>query len=68
MMDAHKVVPTGALRPIEIYTLPQDPNGKSRGNQGPLEWMQYMDPSPGVLRQTPHRTSSGYSTRDQTIG
>ena len=52
MLDAHQVVPTGALRPPESHALPQDPNVKGRGNQGPPVWMQYMDPSPGTLRQT----------------
>ena len=28
---------------------------KGRGNRGPLVWMQYVDPSPETLRQTPHR-------------
>ena len=56
MMDAHPAVPTGALRPTESRALPQDPNGKGKGNRGPLVWMQYVDPSPETLRQTPHRT------------
>ena len=62
MMDAHQAVPTEALRPIEIRALSQDPNGKNRGNRGPLVWMQYMDPSPGVLRQTPHHTPSSLAS------
>ena len=56
MLDAHQAVPTGALRPTESRALPQDPNGKGGGDRGPLVWMQYVDPSPGTLRQTPHRT------------
>ena len=56
MLDAHQAVPTGALRPTESRALPQDPNGEGGGNRGPLVWIQYVDPSPGTLRQTPHRT------------
>ena len=56
MLDAHQAVPTGALRPTESRALPQDPNGLGGGNRGPLVWMQYVDPSPGTLRQTSHRT------------
>ena len=36
--------------PAESSTLPQDQNGKGRGNQGASVWMQYVDPSPGTLR------------------
>ena len=53
---AHQAVPTKTLRPTESRALPQDPNGQGGDNQGPLVWMQYVDPSPGTLRQTPHRT------------
>ena len=56
MLDAHQAVPTGALRPTESRALPQDPNGRGGGNRGPLAWMQYVEPSPGTLRQTPYRT------------
>ena len=44
----------------ESNALPQDPNGKGRGNRGPPVWMQYyVDPPPRTLRQTPHRTPPG---------
>ena len=55
MLDARQAVPTGALRPTDSSALPQDPNGKGRGNRGPPVWMQYVDPPPETLRQTPHR-------------
>ena len=68
MLDAHQAVPTGALRSTE--------SGAGGGNRGPLVWMQYVDPSPGTLRQPPHNkyttescfVPSGHSARDQTIG
>ena len=54
MLDAHQAVPTGEVQPTESRALPQDPNGKSRGNRSPPVWMQYVDPPPGTLRQTPY--------------
>ena len=48
-----------SLRPTESSALPQDPNGKGRGNRGPPIWMQYVGSPPGTLRQTPHRTPPG---------
>ena len=35
---------------------------KIRGNRGPSVWMQYVDPPPGTLRQTPHRTPPGLAS------
>ena len=67
MLDAYQAVPTGALRPTESSALPQDPNGKGRGNRGPLVWMQYVDPSPGMLRQTPHRTPPGLASHHRSV-
>ena len=60
-------IPKGALRPTEINTLPQDPNGKGRGNRGPPVWMQYVDPPPGTLRQTPHRTPPGFASHHRGV-
>ena len=62
MLDANQAVPTGALRPTESSALPQDSNGKGRGNRGPPVWMQYVDPPPGVLRQTTHLTPPGLAS------
>ena len=62
MLDAHQAVPTGTLRPTESRAPPQDPYGKGRGIRGPIVWMQYMDPSLGTLRQTPHLTPLGLAS------
>ena len=55
-MDAHQAISTWALRQTESSALPRDPNSKGRGNRGPPIWIQYVDPPPGTLRQTTHRT------------
>ena len=62
MLDEHQAVPTGALRPTKSRALPQGPNGKGQGNRGPLLWMQDLNPSPGTLRQTSHRTPPGLAS------
>ena len=47
----------------ELYDQPKvTPSLKTRMVKAeliPLVWMQYVDPSPGTLRQTPHRTQPG---------
>ena len=40
--------------------IPQDSNGKGRGNRGPPVWMQYVDPSPETLSRIP--TLASYTT------
>ena len=62
MLDAHQAVLTGALRPAESRTLPQDPDGKGRSNRSPSVWMRYVDPLPGTLRQTSYRTPPGLAS------
>ena len=52
----------GALRPTESRALSQDPDGKGRSNRSPSVWMQYVDPPPGILRQTSWRTPPGLAS------
>ena len=59
MLTANQAMPTLTPRPAERGALPQDPNGKGRGNRGSPVWMQYADPSPRTLLPTPHRTPPG---------
>ena len=47
---------------MQSFTYLGDPNGKGRGNRSPTVWMQYVDPSPGTLSQTPHRTPPGLAS------
>ena len=63
MLNAHQAVRTGALRPTESHALPQDQSDEGRGNRGLPLWMQYVDPPPGTLRQTPHGTPLGHNSR-----
>ena len=66
MLNAHQAIPMRGLRPTESDSLPQYPNGKGRANRGPTVWMQYVDPSPGALLQTLHRTPPGLASHHRS--